>query len=93
VDGFLVTTLTAVDRDRSIFGQLKYSFADMDEPNLFEIDEQTGQVRLSSTPDASLDREDKSSHNILVVAQDGGGWMGYTKLVIKVSNMNVSGQE
>jgi hypothetical protein len=87
-DGFLVTRLRARDRDRSIFGQIKYSFADMDEPNLFRIDEESGEVRLSSTPDASLDREEKSSHNILVLAQDGGGWFGYTKLVIKVSNVN-----
>lgn len=68
-EGFLVTTLTAKDNDRGMFGEIFYSFSDMDEPNLFEIDERNGQVRLTSLPDLSLDQEYKESHTFQVLAQ------------------------
>lgn len=87
-DGTLIATLTATDPDRSIFGKIRYSIADTDEPDLFVIDEDTGEVRLTSSPDVSLDREMKSSHTVEVVAEDGGGWLGYTKLVVKVIDVN-----
>lgn len=87
-DGTLIATLTATDPDRSIFGKIRYSIADTDEPDLFVIDENTGEVRLASSPDVSLDREMKSSHTVDVVAEDGGGWLGYTKLVVKVIDVN-----
>ncbi|ODM96505.1 Fat-like cadherin-related tumor suppressor [Orchesella cincta] len=87
-DGYLIATLTAVDPDRSIFGKIRYSIADTDEPDLFVIDENSGEVRLTSSPDVSLDREVKASHTVDVVAEDGGGWLGYTKLVVKVIDVN-----
>lgn len=87
-DGHLIATLTAEDPDRSIFGKIRYSIADTDEPDLFTIDENAGEVRLSSTPDVSLDREMRASHIVEVVAEDGGGWLGYTKLVVKVIDVN-----
>jgi len=69
-EGFLITTLTAQDKDRGIFGRIHYSFSDMDEPNLFQINSTNGQVRLSSVPDdVSLDREYRESHTLQVVAQ------------------------
>lgn len=87
-DGYLIAKLTALDLDRSIYGQVKYSIAQTDEPDLFQIDENTGEVRLSSSPDVSLDREVKGSHSLEIVAEDGGGWLGYTKLAVKVIDVN-----
>ncbi|CAG7823399.1 unnamed protein product [Allacma fusca] len=87
-DGHLIATLTAVDPDRSIFGKVRYFLADTDEPGLFVVNESTGEVRLSSMPDVSLDREYKESHTLEIAAQDGGGWLGFTKLAVKVGNVN-----
>lgn len=76
--------MKARDPDRSIFGTIKYSIGQCDEPEVFEIDEDTGQVRLTG----SLDREVKGSHSLEIVAKDGGGWIGYTKLAVKVIDTN-----
>lgn len=82
---YLIFTFTAKDPDRSIFGQVKYYIAECDEPDLLELDEDTGELRLSSNSGVTLDRERKGSHTLDIMAQDGGGWLGYTKVVLKVS--------
>ncbi|XP_035710399.1 fat-like cadherin-related tumor suppressor homolog isoform X3 [Folsomia candida] len=88
-DGHLIAKLNAVDPDRSIFGQVKYYIAQCDEPDLFEIDEDSGEVTLhAGNGDISLDREVKGSHTLEIVARDGGGWLGYTKLAVKVIDTN-----
>jgi protocadherin beta len=87
-DGHLIATLKALDPDRSIYGQVKYSIAQTDEPDLFSIDAGTGEVRLKSSSDVYLDREVKGAHSLEIVAEDGGGWLGYTKLAVKVIDVN-----
>lgn len=84
-EGCLVATIQATDPDRSIFGQITYSIADTDDNNLFIIDND-GVVRLA--PGMSLDRERKDSHTLEIRAEDGGGWLGYTKMVVKVGDIN-----
>jgi len=87
-DGHLIAKLHAVDPDRSIYGQVKYSIAQTDEPELFTIDDESGEVRLKVSSDVYLDREVRGSHTLEIVAEDGGGWLGYTKLAVKVIDVN-----
>lgn len=85
-DEHLVAQLSAFDPDRSVYGEIKYFVADADEPGLFSISPRTGEVRLSVSPGGNgLDRERKESHVLQIGAEDGGGWLGFTKLAVKVS--------
>ena len=60
---------------------MSYSIADSDDRDLFQIDKD-GNVRLA--PGMSMDRETKDSHTLEIRAEDGGGWLGHTKMVVKV---------
>ncbi|XP_064340452.1 LOW QUALITY PROTEIN: protocadherin beta-6 [Camelus dromedarius] len=88
--GSLVITLSATDLDSGSFGEVFYALFQVDDVNQpFEINPNTGEIRLRNT----LDFEEIQSYHVDVEATDGGGLSEKCSLVIKVLDVNDNAPE
>ncbi|XP_003900286.2 protocadherin beta-1 [Papio anubis] len=85
-NGSLVATVTAMDLDEGTNKAITYSLAQNPEAILktFQIDSQTGEVRLRGT----LDFEDIETYDIDIQATDGGGLSAHSKVLVEVVDVN-----
>ena len=83
--GTHVTTVVATDDDTGHFGWLTYSF--LTETSLFAINETTGEVVTTATPD-SYDYESVPGFELGVLATDGGGLQGFCEMWIALADVN-----
>ena len=81
-----VGTISAYDRDREDNSRLKYSLIGGNNDRVFEIDSESGELRLLK----SLDREAKDAYNLIVRVQDLGNppKSNTTQVTVKVSDKN-----
>ncbi len=82
----VVGTITATDRDKQNNSKLKFSLIGGNNDRVFEIDAETGELRLLQ----GLDREKKDTYNLIVRVQDLGNppKSNTTQVVVKVGDKN-----
>ncbi|KAM6056393.1 protocadherin gamma-A10-like isoform 5-T5 [Chlamydotis macqueenii] len=84
--GSNLVTVTATDDDEGMNGQVKYSMKKISEKasQIFQLDAETGAITLVR----SLDFEEGHSYELEVQAEDGGGLLDRTKVVVTVTDVN-----
>ncbi|XP_063060199.1 protocadherin beta-6-like [Engraulis encrasicolus] len=84
--GHVVTTVSAVDADKGINGEVLYSLLQLDpsKSGLFEIDEKTGQTTVKG----QIDFEVTKRFEINVEARDHGGFKNTCVVIIDVTDVN-----
>lgn len=82
--GRLVTTVNAKDDDFGKYGRVTYKIVSDEMREIFDVDAETGEI----TTKIVLDREKRKSYEILVMATDGGGRLGFTTIRIAVGDEN-----
>ncbi|XP_064017524.1 protocadherin gamma-A10-like isoform X20 [Pogoniulus pusillus] len=89
--GSTVVTVTATDSDEEVNGRVKYSFHKISRraSEIFHLDSETGDITLKS----HLDFEEISSHELQLVARDGGELSDTAKVTITVTDVNDNSPE
>ncbi|XP_054073027.1 protocadherin gamma-A10-like [Rissa tridactyla] len=84
--GSALLTVTAIDADEGMNGDVKYSFHKISDQasNLFSLDSETGEIFLKD----NLDFEEISSHELEVQVHDGGELFDTAKVTITVTDVN-----
>ncbi|XP_070819457.1 protocadherin beta-16-like [Chaetodon trifascialis] len=84
--GTIVTTVSASDADHGLNGKITYSITNTldDVRHMFEINEDSGEVRLTGR----LDYEKKRNFQINVRAMDNGGLSDSCKVIVDVVDIN-----
>ncbi|XP_059202398.1 protocadherin beta-16-like isoform X17 [Centropristis striata] len=84
--GTIVTTVSASDADHGLNGKITYSITNTldDVRHMFEINEDSGEVRLIGR----LDYEKKRNFQINVRARDNGGLTDSCKIIVDVVDIN-----
>uniref|UniRef100_UPI003AACEE20 protocadherin gamma-A2-like n=1 Tax=Centroberyx gerrardi TaxID=166262 RepID=UPI003AACEE20 len=84
--GTVVLTVTATDADHGSYGRITYSISSMLDYShgMFEVNEQTGEVRL----DRKIDYEKAKIFQINIRASDDGGLVDSCKVMVDVIDMN-----
>ncbi|XP_030594762.1 protocadherin gamma-A11-like isoform X28 [Archocentrus centrarchus] len=84
--GATVTSVSASDADHGLNGKIKYSITNTldDVRNMFEINEENGEIRLIGR----LDYEKKRHFQINVRARDNGGLTDSCKVIVDVVDVN-----
>ncbi|XP_063205476.1 protocadherin gamma-A10-like [Chroicocephalus ridibundus] len=84
--GSALLTVTAIDADEGMNGDVKYSFHKISDraSNLFSLDSERGEVFLKD----NLDFEEISSHELEVQVHDGGELFDTAKVTITVTDVN-----
>lgn len=82
--GRLVASIKAVDKDFGRYGKITYSIVSHEMRDIFDIDSDTGDVITK----IKLDREARKSYEILVMASDDGGRVGFTTIRVSVDDEN-----
>lgn len=87
----LVLQLDATDEDEGINGQITYSFSHINKiaQQIFSIDPTTGEIRTKG----HLDFETTKSYDMIIEAEDGGGLVSHSKVVVKVIDANDNAPE
>ncbi|KAL4608577.1 protocadherin-16-like [Arapaima gigas] len=84
VAGTEILHLTATDPDSAPNAEIQYTISSGDEMELFSMDQWTGALRLRRT----LDREQQSSHVVIVQASDGFGHFALVPVFVEVKDIN-----
>ncbi|XP_051903998.1 protocadherin-16-like [Hippocampus zosterae] len=84
VAGTEIVRVTATDADSTPNAQVQYAISSGNEVNLFVVDRWTGALRLQR----ALDREDQSTHTVVVRASDGRGHLTLVPVVVEVNDVN-----
>ncbi|XP_063304037.1 protocadherin gamma-B4-like isoform X38 [Pelobates fuscus] len=89
--GFLVISLNATDKDDGSNAEITYSFShnDRNAVNCFSLDRQSGEIKISGT----LDFEVKQYYEMTVEAEDGGGLVTHSTVLIEVLDVNDNAPE
>ncbi|XP_031468149.1 protocadherin beta-1-like, partial [Phasianus colchicus] len=66
--GQLVVRVSAADPDEGSYGKVRYAFTSEGSHDLFDLNPETGEIRVSG----SLDFEEAKTHKLVVRATDGG---------------------
>nr|XP_023698666.1 protocadherin gamma-A11-like isoform X8 [Paramormyrops kingsleyae] len=84
--GTILTTVSASDLDEGSYGKVTYFISNSmdDASDLFEIDENSGEVRLSG----EIDYEKARHYQINVEAKDYGGHLDSSKIIVDVIDVN-----
>ncbi|XP_045548321.1 protocadherin beta-16 isoform X2 [Salmo salar] len=82
--GTLITTVNAADADNGSYGKVSYSMASRDAKELFQINAETGEIRVSD----KLDYEEENNYQLNVKAKDHGGLSDTCKVVIEIIDEN-----
>ncbi|XP_044007072.1 fat-like cadherin-related tumor suppressor homolog isoform X2 [Aphidius gifuensis] len=82
--GKLITTVLAIDDDYGDYGHVTYTIPSMEMRELFNINNDNGEI----TNKKILDREIKKIYEILVMASDDGGRLGFTIVRVKINDEN-----
>ncbi|XP_062852523.1 protocadherin beta-18-like [Trichomycterus rosablanca] len=83
--GTLIIKISATDEDQGLYGNVTYSFTNLDDTNqVVRVDAQTGKIRLIGI----VDYEVVKLYEINLLAKDSGGLSGTSKLVIDVLDVN-----
>ncbi|KAK2828340.1 hypothetical protein Q5P01_019374 [Channa striata] len=82
--GTEIIRLTATDPDSTPHAEVQYTISSGDEVNLFTMDQWTGALRLQRT----LDREDQSTHVVIIQATDGQGHFALAPVIVEVKDVN-----
>ncbi|KNC25725.1 putative Fat-like cadherin-related tumor suppressor [Lucilia cuprina] len=82
-DKFIVK-VKAIDNDFGIYATLTYEIIGDDMNSIFSVDRNTGSLYTKD----SLNREQKSTFDVIVKASDGGGKFGFTLVKVKVVDVN-----
>lgn len=82
--GRLVLTVRAEDADFGDYGTSTYDIFSDQMREFFAIDKVKGEI----TTKVRLDREERRSYEIPVIATDGGGRSGFTTVKVKVGDVN-----
>ncbi|XP_066446742.1 protocadherin gamma-B7-like isoform X12 [Eleutherodactylus coqui] len=82
----LVLQLEATDEDEGINGQVTYSFSHINKiaQQMFSIDPKTGEIRTKG----HLDYETTKSYDMIIEAEDGGGLVSHSKVIVKIIDAN-----
>ncbi|NWJ03634.1 PCDB8 protein, partial [Crypturellus undulatus] len=89
--GLLVLRVLATDADVGANGEISYSFSQaLDQSHsVFEIDAQSGEIRVTQP----LDFEAVQKHELSVRATDGGGLSALCKVLVEVVDVNDNAPE
>ncbi|XP_039092063.1 protocadherin beta-11-like [Hyaena hyaena] len=89
--GSVIVTVSAWDLDSGKNGEISYTFSHASEDirKTFEINQKSGEVRLT----ASMDFETIESYSIIIQATDGGGLFGKSTVRIQVIDVNDNAPE
>ncbi|CRK90602.1 CLUMA_CG004304, isoform A [Clunio marinus] len=82
--GRLVTTVAAKDKDFGKYGKVTYTIVSDEMRDIFDIDTDTGDIVTK----VKLDREERKSYEILIMATDEGGRSGFTTIRVYVTDEN-----
>ena len=82
----VIYTILASDEDSNTNGQVSYKILNGPDSNKFNIDSQTGQIRLQS----SLDFESKPNHRLVIEAEDFGQPRLRSQLKLDISVQDVN---
>ncbi|XP_053179593.1 protocadherin gamma-A11-like [Scomber japonicus] len=81
----VVVTVSATDADEGMNGKVIYEIDHIsDENNVFTLDQETGEVRVSG----SIDYEDLPAYEMQITAKDGLGLVSSCTLIIDVTDVN-----
>ncbi|XP_037124749.1 protocadherin-16-like isoform X1 [Syngnathus acus] len=84
VAGTEIIRLTATDPDSAPNAEVRYAISSGDEVNLFAVDQWTGALRLQQ----ALDREQRSTHTVIIQATDGQGHLALVPVLVEVKDVN-----
>lgn len=82
--GRLVLTVEATDQDFGDFATVTYDIFSDEMKEFFAIDKNKGEIVTK----VRLDREERKSYEVPVIATDGGGRSGFATVKVKVGDMN-----
>lgn len=82
--GRLVTTTRAKDDDFGKYGRVTYKIVSDEMRDIFDVDAETGEI----TTKTMLDREARKNFEILLMATDGGGRVGFATIRVAVGDEN-----
>lgn len=82
--GRLVTTAKAKDDDFGKYGRVTYKIVSDEMRDIFDVDAETGEI----TTKTMLDREARRNFEILLMATDGGGRIGFATIRVAVGDEN-----
>ncbi|XP_061542522.1 protocadherin beta-15-like [Phycodurus eques] len=82
--GTLVITLSAIDPDDGINGDVFYGFDHVDERQVFSMSPKSGEVKVAG----AIDYEKESSYEMQISAKDGLGLASYATLIIEIIDTN-----
>ncbi|XP_076316217.1 fat-like cadherin-related tumor suppressor homolog isoform X4 [Tachypleus tridentatus] len=82
--GSVVTTVTATDKDRGVYGVVRYYIQSEEYLKTFSIDPVTGEIITKM----SFDREKKDLYEIPLMATDVGGRAGYSTVRLTITDVN-----
>ncbi|XP_061644599.1 protocadherin beta-15-like [Phyllopteryx taeniolatus] len=82
--GTLVITLSAIDPDDGINGEVFYGFDHVDERQVFSMSPKSGEVKVAG----AIDYEKESSYEMQISAKDGLGLASYATLIIEIIDTN-----
>ncbi|XP_063733042.1 protocadherin gamma-A11-like [Eleginops maclovinus] len=82
----IVINVSATDADEGLNGDVTYQLSHVsdDDINIFSIDSNTGEIRVTGV----IDYEEICAFEMSVQAKDGLGLTSYTKVIIDVTDMN-----
>nr|DBA30670.1 TPA: hypothetical protein GDO54_006625 [Pyxicephalus adspersus] len=84
----IVATVTAIDKDEDVNGQITYSFSktsgNANNKGTFTINSLTGEIKTNS----NLDYELVTNYELAVQAKDGGGLVSHCKVLVEVMDEN-----
>ncbi|XP_027697671.1 protocadherin gamma-A12-like isoform X5 [Vombatus ursinus] len=89
--GTLLLRMNATDSDEGVNGEVTYSFWNIDDKasEIFRLDSQTGELLLVE----SLDYEESQIYEMEIQAEDGGGLLTSTKVLVRVLDVNDNAPE
>lgn len=79
----------AEDKDFGDFGTITYDIFSDEMKEYFSIDDQKGEIVTK----VRLDREERKTYEIPIIASDGGGRSGFTTVKVKVGDLNDNAPE
>ncbi|XP_075712344.1 protocadherin gamma-B5-like isoform X7 [Rhinoderma darwinii] len=87
----LVLQLDATDEDEGVNGQITYAFSHINKiaQQIFSIHPKTGEIRTKG----HLDFEKSKSYDMIIEAEDGGGLVSHSKVVVKIIDANDNAPE
>nr|XP_061793140.1 protocadherin beta-15-like [Nerophis lumbriciformis] len=82
--GTSVITLTAIDPDDGINGEVFFGFDHVDEDHFFSLNAKTGEVTVTGM----LDFEKESTYEMQISGKDGLGLASYATLIVDIIDIN-----